>query len=75
MHLVPQILINMPLFFLIEHNQILFEEVLHKQEDQIQSSQHVNCTLNLREDFLEISMGEDSIMQDVTTIFCALRSR
>ena len=53
--LEPEILINMHLFLLIEQNQILFEKVLHKQVDQIQSTQHVNCTPKLKEDFLEIS--------------------
>ena len=61
--LEPEILINMPFFLLIEQNQILFEKVLHKQVDQIQSTQHVSCTPKLKEDFLEISMSEDLIMQ------------
>ena len=63
--LEPEILINMPLFLWIEQNRILFEKVLHKQVDQIQSTQHVSCTPKLKEDFLEISMSEDLIMQDL----------
>ena len=63
--LEPEILIYMPLLLLIEQNQILFEKVLHKQVDQIQSTQHVSCTPKLKEDFLEISMSEDLIMQDL----------